>query len=529
MKPNHHAAGPCEQAAEVSATAGRSPGALGGAGLWAARLACWVCVGFVFLSLHRWAALKELDHDEYERTHAAWLMRHGKAPFRDFFDHKPPYYWWLIQGYFAMAGENDGVFLWGRHMTQAAYALSVLALYLLGRYWYGEAAGLAAAVFFACNKLAHYNGTLMRADAWMVLLLLAGTAVFVRGWNRKFAWSEALLSGALLGLAVGVLQKAVFTVAALALGTAYRCQFVTGWRVVRERWPRLLAFAGVALVPILVPFFLYGWRAYWFFCYVVPMNLEPRFSPYGLFMNLFTGAYGVLPFALFGLGIVGAELAGDHRRTERAALVLLLFAFNFAQVCSNRLPYIQAFHVFMPFLALIGGRAVGWLAERVAPAAAAWGLALLALGGAVVNVHPPYWMYPPNLDRQRGLIERLNRFIPADETCAAPMGGWHPVFRADGTYFPWDFSLKSLQRIDPAFRHDYVAELAETRPFLVHAGMAERMAHDPAQPPRFKEWLAQNYEPLPDSDYWMRKRTVSRGREARLPDGVAALFQRGTK
>jgi hypothetical protein len=65
--------------------------------IWLARIVCILAVAGILLSLNAWQQRKELDHDELERTHSAWLIHHGKTPFEDFFDHKPPYYWWFIE------------------------------------------------------------------------------------------------------------------------------------------------------------------------------------------------------------------------------------------------------------------------------------------------------------------------------------------------------------------------------------------------------------------------------------------------
>ncbi len=472
---------------------------------WSARIAVIFCLGVILASMYAWISLKELGHDEFERAHSAWLMNQGKVIYTDFFDHKPPYYPYFLSMYYKFHGDDVGVFIWGRKWQLFTFALSLLMLYWLGRILDNEVTGLAAASMLAANKLAHYPATQIYADGWMLLLLLLGLCLYLRAWRAKFRWWEGLAAGACLGLSFAVLPKSGFAILALALCIAFDCQFNRGWGVVRERWRALAVFAVAAFTPILAPFFVYGPK-YFFYNYVVATHLEPPHPPWYLFVNLFSGSFGLMPFALLGLGVcVAMFVARKDRRLPELAIVLFALACFF-QVIANRRPFVQAIFVFIPFICLLAGRALGWIAARLTAAQQAAGISLFALCALLLNVVPAYWDYPDNISGQFAYINQLNQVIPRNETYAGPMVN-HPIFREDSTYYFWDIDLGTLQSIDPNFRHDFVAEFKKRPPLVIHKEINAviKNARDPAQFPVMDRFLQDNYQLLPNAPLYIRK------------------------
>jgi len=382
------------------------------------------------------------------------------------------------------------------------FAGSIVFLYVLGRQLFDEETGLASAMVFAANRVVHYPAMMMRGDGWVILLLLAGACVFIRGWFRKFRWYHGLASGLLLGLSFATLAKSGFAILALAIAIAYDCQFRSGWRIVWTRSVSMAIFAVAAFAPVVFPFFLYGME-YFFWNYVIATHLKPSFAPWGLFRNIFLGTFAILPFGLLGLAVCLVDWI-RHRRDGFAPLITLLLAFGcFIQVILNKRPFVQAFYIFVPFLCLLVGRGVSRIAQPFGVAPRAVGLSLFCLSGLAVNLSPAYWDQPDAMSRQIAYIRHMNQVIPPDETFVGEMGK-HPVFRMDGTYYPWRISLKTMQAVDPDFEHDFVEELRKSRPFMI-TDIFARLDHDPSQIPRMKAFLEENYRQASDSKIWIRK------------------------
>ena len=469
---------------------------------WAARIVCLSCIVAIWAGLNTWSGKKELDHDEFEHAHAAWLMQQGQRPYYDFLEHHPPYYWYFLQLYYDAHGDDLGVFAWGRRWMLITFAGSILFLYLIGRELADEATGLAAAVLFAANRLGHYPAMIMRSDGWMLFLLMAGAYVYLYAWNRKFRWYSALGAGALLGLSFGVLPKSGFTVLGLALLTAYQCQFKTGWGIVWQRKVPLLLFAGVSFVPIILPFIIYG-LDYYHHMYVVATHVRPAFSPWSLFGNLVMGTFGLLPFSLFGAVVCAVRIRRKPRASFAAVAILLFFVLNVIQVLVTARPFVQAFYVLIPFFCLLAGYGVSAIAERFPAREQVLGVALVAVSGLLVNLHPPNWRYPPNLQQQIAQMKQLMALMPAHETYVGSMN-YHPIFRKDGTYYWWELDLRSMQAVDPDFAHDFIDEFKRTQPYVVEENIFKRLQFDPDQVPRMKAYLERHYQKMPNAPLWVR-------------------------
>ncbi len=459
---------------------------------------------FVLWSLWTWSKRGRLDHDELEHAHAAWLVYKGQAPFTDFWEHHPPYYWHFLKQYYIRHGANVGIFEWGRTWMLVPFTISVACIFWIGRELISPACGIAAATLFACNRLLQYPAMAMRPDGWMLCLLLGGLCLFLYAWRRSFSWYAGLLSGLLIGLAFTIHPRAGFTVFALVLGVACDVIFVRGWSVVRERIAGLVPWAVTAATPVVWPFIQYGAATYYQNVYAWSSQALPAFGPWVLFGNIYITGYALLPFTLFSIAVCVASIRGRQSGWIADLWLALFFAFNVLGVCIAKRPFIQAFYVLGPFAALFAARSVSWVVERLRPAQAAVGLTLLVLGGALATYQTQNWRAPNDLKPQLEKIERLIHVIPEHERYVGSME-YHPIFRLDGTRYWFDLSMETFRVLDPSFQHDFVEELQRTKPFLVHEAILEKAGFDPAQPERLRQFLAAHYEKPPDGPLYVRK------------------------
>lgn len=321
-----------------------------------------------------------------------------------------------------------------RRLVGAAVGLvGLAATWRLGRRVGGPLAGLIALVLLATCPL-YYGHMFMNAKdgpfaAAMAMLMLGLVRVF-EGYPRISAPTAAFV-GIGIGLAIGArilggfaaIEALIVCLAIVAIETRR-----LGWR---EAAARMGAFVLAMLPPLVLAYAVMG--LVWPWSVVSPLNPLRAIDYFSHFFEkpwreLFQGQLILVPdmprryvaqlFALklpeitLALGLCGAAgafaAAFDGRRTvqRRAVLLLLALAATFPialTVVLRPAMYngIRHFVFVVPAIAVVGGLAAARLIERAAawkPAAAAGGLALLAVGCALpvigmVKLHPFEYTY----------------------------------------------------------------------------------------------------------------------------------------
>src|SRR6478735_2623006 len=91
------------------------------------------------------------DPDEFEHAHAAWSVFRGLVPYRDFFEHHTPWYYYALSPFFRwfavdQSFESASRFLiFARGLSLVVTALSAWLMFLVGRLAAGRRVGLLAA------------------------------------------------------------------------------------------------------------------------------------------------------------------------------------------------------------------------------------------------------------------------------------------------------------------------------------------------------------------------------------------------
>lgn len=272
----------------------------------------------------------------------------------------PPLFFGTGAALMALFGTTSASVLLG--LSAAAGVATVVAVYLVGRRWFGRAAGGAAALAVA---LSDYHILYSRAgltDALFVALFVMALAAFARAEDRQSRWTAAL-AGLLTGLAwntkyhgwlAGVIAVAALLPAFAAAGTRERRALVLR-----------LVIAGAIALALYVPWLLY-------------VDGRP-------------GGYG--------------RVAAEHARfLKPASLVQNTLAQLRAQL------YLEGWTARLAPLALVGWIAVVHAQARRAGTLAWAGaltiltlalgatsvLGVLAVGGAVILVRRHGWRWTPH-------------------------------------------------------------------------------------------------------------------------------------
>lgn len=299
-------------------------------------------------------------HTPFERDEGVYAtvaqgLLHGKIPYRDLFDNKPPlvYAWYAVS--FSLFGESVVA---PRLVAAVFLSLTSLALYQQARLVVPRTAAWIGAFLFALSTGLPWVALHANTEAYMVLPLVGSLMFFTiglkRGGHRWF-----FIAGLLAGLAIMTKQVAVWNLLALA-GIAFYYSRKSGgafWRTMAPTgW--LLAGSMVSLAIVALPFamsgalddFIYANLSYnWM--YMGFLTMAQRLANLG---------YGMLFFCAIAAPFVVGALAGAfiilRRRAAGMGYIIVLWAIASAiGVASGGRFFPHYFLQLMPALAVLTG------------------------------------------------------------------------------------------------------------------------------------------------------------------------------
>ena len=321
-----------------------------------------------------------LDQDCAVYTYVAQRWAAGDVPYRDVWDHKPPFIFFRYRLLFTVTSPSGpAVNLTLRLASAAVDALTAMLLFFLAKrlfgYWQGLAAGLLCTLFTALPDL-QYEA--LQPERFVVLFLTAGfLAATVYADCR--CWISLALSGLLFGLAL-VMKP----IAAPAGAVVWAWLTWDAWRGEGSKAIRRIALHSVLLMlGAVLPWLLFmGYFAlkgafgdYWFctYSYNVLYATQQRRG------SLVTGLKKVVTAKMFEHGLwwalAGAGLAIALVRRETRRNGLLALGWLAAAFAGMLLPGQLAYYYYIPTgaaLALAGGvvlAAVGAWARGSSPIA----------------------------------------------------------------------------------------------------------------------------------------------------------------
>ncbi len=303
-----------------------------------------------------------INRDEFEHLHAAFLVSQGLIPYRDFWEHHTPGFWFMLAPlyrWYPVEQNPDAAvaFIFMARRASMVFAGICLALtFVLARMWGGgRVAWIAVALLSTCvafmHKTLEARPDVPATALWLGYLattFAAFAAIATRKQSSLFALSGLLLGGALM-----CTQKILVALPALVLAMLWYLVAGEG-RHLRRLANCLWQVAGFC-VPILamVAFFeAHGaLRAFVYFNLATNLNWRsglpfPGALPWVFHQNTM----------LVSLGIVGVLLEAWRRLRDRAFTrdKFLLLATLGAIAGLVELPeaWPQYYLTFMPLLAI---------------------------------------------------------------------------------------------------------------------------------------------------------------------------------
>ena len=295
------------------------------------------------------------ERDEGVYATVAQGVLHGKVPYRDLFDNKPPlvYLWYAVS--FSLFGESTYA---PRIVAAAFLGVTAVLLYHQARLALPQGAAYAAAILFAISTGLPWVALHANTEAYMLLPLVGSLLAFTHGMKEeKLKWF--FFAGLLAGLAMMTKQVAMWNLLALAMVALiwHRRTATSSWRAVA---PTFWMFAGamISLALVALPFaltgalddFLYANLSYnW--VYVNFLTWAQRFANLG---------YGTAFFCAVAAPFVAGAIAGLvivwRKRAAATDYVLILWAIASAiGVASGGRFFPHYFLQLMPSLAVLTG------------------------------------------------------------------------------------------------------------------------------------------------------------------------------
>ena len=396
---------------------------------------------------HAWWS--QLNHDELEHLHAAWLVGQGQVPFRDFLEQHHPTLWYLLAPLTRGIGSVRGL-VFATRVADLATLGAVLALVAgLLRRTYPEVAARWPLLLLGSSFMFVRNTMEVRPDPLMNLLLYAGLLCWIGFVQEGRPW-RALLAGALFGAAAAVLQKAA-VVMLLAAGGSVLVALLRR-RDGRRAAPLLAGTAAMLAASALPVAALFAFiaahgyfREFWFWNYAFNRFFYTQARIAQHFSVWITVGLSVLEDpVLWGAGICGMALAGRELSRARALgprdearLVLLLAAAGYAPFLAlNRFPLEQYFLALLPLLAVFSAEAFQRVtAERPRRWLERGALFMPVVLAAILVLHP-------GSAPQRRVQERvLSATGPEEAVFVTPP--FNPVYRFHGGFFWYNGAMIS--------------------------------------------------------------------------------------
>jgi hypothetical protein len=173
--------------------------------------------------------VRAFDNDEFEHAHAAWNVFRGLLPYKDFFEHHTPFYYFMLSPFFrffAVDASFDSArhfLIFGRLVSLALTTLSVVLMFFVARLGATRRVGLLAGLFLAGEPVVIHKTLEIRPDVPALAFFIGALWFLQHGFLAEKAardwWFRWFLGGGLcLGAAILCTQKILFVLPGMLVG-----------------------------------------------------------------------------------------------------------------------------------------------------------------------------------------------------------------------------------------------------------------------------------------------------------------------
>jgi hypothetical protein len=300
---------------------------------------CWLGIALVIIcaAAIRWSLVTmPLERDEGEYAYIAQQMLKGVPPYESAYSMKLPGIYVVYAIFLAAFGQTITAIHLGLIIFNAA---TIIAVFLLTRYMFGDLAGVAAGAFYAIlSVIGTTLGFTANAEHFVLLPALIGILLIVRHPKNR-SISFVFWSALLFGLAFIIKQHGIFFAIFGGL-----CLLFSQFSNRPVKWKKIILEQLVFVVGAVTPYALvclYFWRAglfdkfwFWTFTYAAAYSSMNTLSD-GLKMFVSVGRPILFTLPLIWLlalsGLAAVFIRRDNRRF--AVFVTGFLFFSFLAVC----------------------------------------------------------------------------------------------------------------------------------------------------------------------------------------------------
>ena len=406
------------------------------------------------------------DPDEFQHSHAAWSVFKGMVPYRDFFEHHTPWYYYVLRPFFHwfevdVSFESARHFLiFGRVMSLLLTMLSVLLVVLIGRLLENRRVGLLAGLFCVSQPVFCQKTVEMRPDVLALPFFLGAFWFLLRGLARSTDSTRRRLwwflgAGLSLGAAIMCTQKMLFVLPGTLAGLGLWSLFA-GSRDHNQGGPRSRILATVVfLLGVAVPATL-TWGAF------ALQHAGGQFITNNFLLNskwtrvvgeqlirVLESSWPVLVLSLLGASVSLYRFVRSEQRAYGGFLLACTLIGLIAGILVMPVVHRQYYLMPLPILCLFAAQGLLFLIERVQERRRAWLLVLATIPLAVLPVLDLHDAFTSRNDSQ---LARLRTVFERTKPTDLVMDGWEGtgVFRPHAFYYYFlhDESMDMLPQED---------------------------------------------------------------------------------
>jgi 4-amino-4-deoxy-L-arabinose transferase-like glycosyltransferase len=441
------------------------------------------------------------DPDEFEHSHAAWSVWKGLVPYRDFFEHHTPWYYFGLSPFFRWFAVDQSFeaarhfLLFGRLFSFALAVLSVLLVARVGRLIANRGVGPLAGLFVAAQPVFIQKTLEIRPDVPAFLAFMGALWFLLRGLlEEEDAATPSLrwfLGGGLcLGAAIMCTQKMLFVLPGAFLGLGLWALAGDDRQALGARMRAVLVVAAGVAAPALVTWsgfaVLGGGRQFIYNNFLLNARFQLR-SFRGVQTTLKT-SWPILVLALLGASVAVYRFYRARPRRYGDVLLFCILGGLIAGVALVPVVYEQYCLVPLSIACLLAAKGLSFLVELAQERARAWLLVCATLPLLVLPILNLAWSFHHRNDRQ---LARLRYVFQHTAPTDSVLDGWlgTQVFRPHPLYY-FFMHRELLGALSESDKDAYLGPLesGKVRPALITLD-DELMALGP----RFSSFLRTHY------------------------------------
>ena len=404
------------------------------------------------------------DPDEFQHSHAAWCVWKGMVPYKDFFEHHTPWYYYALRPFFhwfdvAGSFESARHFLsFGRGLSLVLTVVSVLLVIQIGRLLENRSVGLLAGLLLVSQPVFFQKTLEIRPDVLALPFFLGGLCFLLRGLasspdGATSRFRRFLGGGLCLGAAIMCTQKMLFVLPGLLAGLGIWSLFA-GSHSTTQAGPRSRMLSTAAfLLGLGVPATL-TWAAFAlhhgggeFIANNFLINSRWTRAVGEQLIRVLEGSWPVLVLSLLGASAFLYRCFRSEPREYGGFLLSCTLLGLIAGILVVPVAHRQYYLMPIPIACLFAAKGVYFLVERAREPARAWLLVLATLPLLVLPILGLREAFTEPNDHQ---LARLRQVFELTGPTDLVMDGWEGtgVFRPHAFYYYFlhDESVTMLPR-----------------------------------------------------------------------------------